>query len=389
MKKNKLGFASIFIILIIAIAVSNIYINEIKKEPSTSNEPVKVKEKEISKDLFGKYYDKAETIVNKMTTEEKVGQLFLVRYDKSIVKKYNDYYPGGYILFARDFESHTKESIKNELKNNQKMSKYPLIFGVDEEGGFVTRVSRFKNFRNERFASPKSYYEQGGYELLEQMENEKLTLLKSIGINLNLAPVADISINENDFIYNRSFGYDKDKTSEFITNMVTYANNNKINSCLKHFPGYGNNVDTHTGIAIDERDYNNFLENDFKPFEAGIKAKVPSILVSHNVVKSIDDRYPSSLSEKVIKELRETLKFSGIIMTDDLAMSAVKSYVENGQAATLAINAGCDMIITSDFETMKDEVIESVNNKTIKEETLNKAVKRIIAWKYYSGLYEK
>ena len=86
--------------------------------------------------------------------------------------------------------------------------------------------------------------------------------------------------------------------------MVTYANNNEINSCLKHFLGYGNNEDTHTGIAIDNRSYENFLINDFIPFKAGIDANVPSILVSHNIINSIDSAYPASLSEKVIKEFK-------------------------------------------------------------------------------------
>ena len=218
------------------------------------------------------------------------------------------------------------------------------------------------------------------------MEREKSELLKSIGLNLNLAPVVDISTDEKDFIYNRSFGKDSEKTSEFAEKMVEYANNNNINSTLKHFPGYGNNKDTHTGIAVDEREYQSFVDNDYKPFEAGIKAKVPSILVSHNIVKCIDENYPSSLSKKVISELRNKLKFTGIIMTDDLAMDAVKSYVEDEKAATMAINAGNDMIITSDFMSMKNELLKSVENKEIKEETINKAVTRIIAWKLYSNL---
>ena len=216
-----------------------------------------------------------------------------------------------------------------------------------------------------------------------------MNLSKEIGINLNLAPVADVSTNENDFINNRTLGKDAKETSDYIKHMVKYANNNKINSCLKHFPGYGNNVDTHTGIAIDERSYDNFVNNDYKPFEAGIKEGVPSVLVSHNVIKAIDPDYPASLSKKVIDELRNKLDFSGIIMTDDLAMDAVKSYVEDGKAATLAINAGNDMIITSDFLTMKNEVIASVEDGTIKEETLDEAVTRIIAWKYYSGLFKE
>ena len=169
--------------------------------------------------------------------------------------------------------------------------------------------------------------------------------------------------------------------------MVTYANNNHISSCLKHFPGYGNNKDTHTGIAIDNRSYESFLENDFLPFKAGIEANVPSILVSHNIVTAIDDKYPSSLSNKVINELRNTLNFTGIILTDDLAMDAVASYVENNEAATLAINAGNDMIITSDFISMYNEILNSVKNNKIKEEVINKAVLRIIAWKYQQGIF--
>lgn len=345
-----------------------------------------IKDSDIKKSIFKDYYNQARKVVTSMTLEEKVGQLFLVRYRKEDVEYLSNFTPGGYILFAKDFENHTKESIKEELANDQKLNKYGLILGVDEEGGFVTRISRYPSFRSEKFKSPKTYYEEGGYQLLEQTENEKAKMLKEIGINLNLAPVADISTNPEDFIYNRSFGYDTQKTSEFIKNMVTYANNNKINSCLKHFPGYGNNIDTHTGVAIDERNYDNFIQNDYLPFKAGIDAGVPSILISHNVVKAIDENYPASLSEKMVSELRKNLKFTGIIMTDDLAMDAVKNYVDDGHAATLAIQAGNDMIITSDFMSMYKEVINSVNEGKISEEQINKAALRVIAWKYYSNI---
>lgn len=344
------------------------------------------KKKNISTGIFKDYYEQASSKVENMTLEEKIGQLFLVRYEKNDTTYLNNFYPGGYILFAKDFNNHTKEEMKKELNDLQKISKYPLILGVDEEGGYVTRVSRYPAYRTEKFKSPKDYYIEGGYELLEKTEKEKAELLKSIGLNLNLAPVADISTNEDDFIYIRSFGEDATKTSEFITKMVGYANSNNINSTLKHFPGYGNNSDTHTGIAIDNREYSIFTENDYKPFEAGIKANVPSILISHNIVKCLDENIPSSLSSNVVSELRNKLGFTGIIMTDDLAMDAVKEYVENGKAATMAINAGNDMIITSDFISMKNELISSVKNKEIKEEVIDKAVTRIIAWKYYSGL---
>ena len=378
----------LLLLLVISILIGMNYFNNTKVEKKDSKKEEIIENKIIKNSLFKFYSKESAKKVKDMSVEEKVGQLFLVRYDKTQTNKYKDYYPGGYILFAKDFENHTKESIKEELTNLQNNNKYPLILGVDEEGGFVTRVSRFKNFREERFKSPRAYYDEGGYELLEQMENEKLSLLKDLGLNLNLAPVADISTNEDDFIYTRSFGKNANETSEFIKNMVEFANNNEINSCLKHFPGYGNNKDTHTGIAVDERSYENFLENDFKPFKAGIDANVPSILVSHNIINCLDSSKPASLSQNVIKELRDTLKFTGIIMTDDLAMSAVSSYVDENVAATLAINAGNDMIITSDFEKMYQEVLNAVNNNEITKETLDTAVTRIIAWKYYSKLFK-
>ncbi len=390
----------IFITLIVIILISlfgfaiykKVYLDDSDSKKSTS----KNKENEEEKDdilekykglLFEDYYEDALSTVNDMSLEEKVGQIFFVRYDVNSIESDKEYYPGGYILFAKDLENHTKESIKEEIENDQRINKYPLLIAVDEEGGTVTRVSRFKQFRSEKFPSAQDIYNEGGFDLLAAIEKEKAELLLSLGINTNLAPVADVSTDPNDFIYARSFGKSAEETATYVEKMVEYSKDNKINACLKHFPGYGNNVDTHTGVAIDNRDYNNFINNDFLPFKAGIESGVPSILVSHNIVTAIDSEYPSSLSKKVISELRNTLDFSGIIMTDDLAMDAVKSYVENGSAAVLALQAGNDMIITSDFKTMYDEVLNAVKSGTIKEEVLNEAVLRITAWKYKTGLY--
>ena len=392
MKKRKMKksviiilFGILFIILILIGWFSLVHFSTkpVEKKLKVQKEKVEM----FSYGIFEEYYDQALKKVTEMSLEEKIGQLFLVRYNYYHMEEYKDYFPGGYILFASDFQYHNRDSIKEQLDYVQSIHKYPLILGVDEEGGGVTRVSLFSAFRSSPFETPRYYYDQGGFALLEEKELEKIELLKSIGINLNLAPVADVPMSSWDFIYRRSFGTDVDLTSEYIKNMVLYAKKGKINSCLKHFPGYGNNVDTHTGVAIDERSYENFLERDFKPFQVGIDAGVPCILVSHNIVNSIDSEYPSSLSEKVIHELRATLKFSGVVMTDDLAMDAVSYYVQDGRAATLAINAGNDMIITSDFITMRNEVLSSVQDGVISMERINEAATKVIAWKYYSGLF--
>ena len=392
-KRNNKKYLKSLLLVIIVIGVVFISYNEVLNNKNVIENKINIMNNDEYKNIddykiFKKYYKKAVKTVKNMSLKEKVGQLFLVRYNKDDVEYLSNFYPGGYILFAKDFQNNTKEQMKKEIETDQKESKFPLIMAVDEEGGYVTRVSRFKQYRDVKFLSPRTYYNQGGYALVEQIEKEKATLLKDLGINLNLAPVSDISTSSNDFIYSRAFQGNTEDTSNFVKNMVKYANNNKINSCLKHFPGYGNNKDTHTGIAIDERSYEEIENNDYKPFIAGIEENVPSILVSHNIVKSIDSEYPASLSKKVNDELRNKLNYTGIIMTDDLAMDAVKEYVSNNTSATLAVNAGNDMIITSDFLTMKNEVLNSVEEGKIQEETIDKAVTRVIAWKYYSGLFD-
>ena len=357
-----------------------------KKEVNKKTDDYK-KDTVVSNDLFGKYYDEANKKMKNMSLEEKVGQLFLVRYDSNLASNWiKKYYPGGYIMFAKDFNNQTKESIKKEIDDLQSISKVPLVIAVDEEGGYVTRVSRYPSFRESKFLAPRSYYESGGEKLLEQTEKEKAKLLLSIGVNLNLAPVADVSIDSNDFINIRTFNRNAKETAVLIGKMVNYANEEGISSSLKHFPGYGNNVDTHTGIAIDERSYENFVENDYLPFEEGIKNKVPTVLVSHNIIKCMDSEYPATLSKKVISELREKLNFTGVVITDDLSMSAVNSYVENGSAAVLAVNAGEDLIITSDFVKMYNSVYDAVKNKEIDMKTIDKAVRRNIAWKIAYGM---
>ena len=348
--------------------------NEVKKEEKVK----KIEIKDVKDSIFKKGYNKAIDDLEKMSIEEKIGQLFIVRYDNGMISEFSKYYPSGYVLFAKDFEGKNKDGLKNELSSIT--SKIPLAFAVDEEGGYVTRVSKYSGFRSEKFLSPKYYYENGGYDLLKSIEKEKAELLLSIGLNVNFAPVADVSTNPGDFIYSRSFGHSAEETSEFIKNMVNYANESNITSCLKHFPGYGNNKDTHTGIAYDDRSYETFTNSDYLPFEAGIKEGVPMIMMSHNIVSSIDPDNPSSLSPKMHEELRDKLKFSGIIITDDLIMSAIKDNYPD--AAVRAVNSGNDLIITSDFVNDFNKVLDAYNNKLISDEIINKAVVRVIAWKY-------
>lgn len=340
-----------------------------------------------SEGLFSSYYDEAEEMLSKMTLEEKVGQMFLARYPSSgVINEIKNYQPAGYILFGKDFQNATPNSIKKELQDCQNASKIPLSLGVDEEGGTVVRVSQYKAFRASPFKSPREIYANGGMNAIISDSHEKSNLLKNLGINMNLAPVVDVPKTSNDFIYKRSFSTNVNEVKDFTNQIINAMKSDNITSVMKHFPGYGNNVDTHTGIAIDKRDYSNFENRDFIPFEEGIKNGAPAILVSHNIVECMDKSKPASLSENVHNILRNELGFSGIIMTDDLAMDAVKQYVENGDAATQAVLAGNDLIISSDFANQRNEVLQAVKDGTIEENTINNAVKRVLAWKMMYGI---
>lgn len=336
-----------------------------------------------SSELFASYERQAEQLLSTMTLEEKVGQMFLARYPESgVLTEIKQRNPGGYVLFGRDFKGKTKQTMLTELNQCQDASKIALLLGVDEEGGTVVRVSAYSAFRSTKFLSPQQLWAKGQLPAILKDSTEKSTLLKSIGLNMNLAPVADVPTKSSSFIYARSYGRGAEKTAIYVSELIKTMNQDGMISTMKHFPGYGDNVDTHTGIAIDERPYHTFETVDFLPFQSGIEVGAPTILISHNVVQSMDKSKPASLSEKVHQILRDELKFTGIMITDDLAMDAVKSYVENGEAAVQAVIAGNDMIISSDFVKQKQEIIRAIQQNKISEETINQAVKRILACKY-------
>ena len=326
---------------------------------------------------------KAKELLSTMTLEEKIGQMFFIRCMKdSALEDLQNYKVGGFILFDNNIKDETKESLTQTLSNYQSNSKIKLLIGIDEEGGIVNRLSWYPEFRAVPFYSPQELYNEGGYPLIASDTKEKAELLKSIGINMNLAPVCDVSVNPNDFIYPRTFGMNALETSKYIETVVNTMNENKIGSALKHFPGYGNNVDTHTGISVDERSYESFQNSDFLPFKAGAS----SILVSHNIVKSMDANLPASLSPSVHKIIRNDLKFDGVIMTDDLQMSAIKEYIGDSTSAVLAIIAGNDLIIASDFDVQIPSVLESIRAGEIQEERINESVLRILKLKFDLGI---
>ena len=350
--------------------------------------------------------EEIENLLASMTTEEKVGQLFFVRCPaENAVEDVGTYHLGGYLLFGRDFKDAadnwlTREQFTEKINSYQQAALndtgIPLLIGSDEEGGTVTRASRNPNLFESKFKSPQAIANNAPAEdcidLFAEDAWERSNALLALGINVNLAPVCDVSTNPADFIYDRTLGQDVGATATFVASTVNAMKEAGIGSTLKHFPGYGNNVDTHTGIAVDERPFKT-ISLDFIPFEAGISVgadelgrQTTSVLVSHNIITCLDAELPASLSPEVHRVLRENLSFDCVVMTDDLAMEAVSAYAEDGAVAVLSLQAGNDLVLTSDYRTQIPKVLEAVENGTLSMDTIDTACRRVLTWKQALGL---
>ncbi|HFI0343038.1 TPA: glycoside hydrolase family 3 protein [Streptococcus suis] len=378
MRKNLGRFGSLLVVLLYLGLLLTFFLG--KKEDtvvehtvatSESSTEVSDKEKVVSQYL------------SQMTLEEKVGQMIFARMPSTgQAEMLENYDFGGYILFASDFEGKTLEQVKEEIASYQSLSKVPLLMASDEEGGTVTRISQLLETP---FASPLELYQAGGIEAILSDAKQKTSLLKEEGIYAGFFPVADLSTDPTSFIYDRTIGQDATITSDYITQLVTVLKEEQFASTLKHFPGYGDNADSHTDLVYDNRSLEELRANDFLPFKAGIEAGADSIMVSHNIVPAIDD-VPSSISPEINKILRNELGFEGVIMTDDFDMQGLVQFVDQDTGALQTIQAGTDMILSSSYASQIPYIIEQVKAGTITEERIDQSVKRILGMKYDLGL---
>ncbi len=331
--------------------------------------------------------DKYTTIIEGMTLEEKIAQMMIVSCHQSVdIEDAAAFGVGGICFYYFSFEGKTAEEVIAMIDNYQSLAKIPMLTSTDEEGGSVCRVSLNENLRAVPFYSPSELFKEGGMELVKSDTEEKADLLLSLGLNVNLAPVCDVPLSEDNYIYDRCFSLDADETAEYVSLVVSTMEEKGIGSVMKHFPGYGGSIDTHQFVSYDNRDYSAFSEGDFKPFEAGIREGGDCVMVSHNIVTCMDPDMPSSLSKPVHDILRNELKFQGVIMTDDMSMDGITEFTDGESAAVAAVLAGNDMLACEDFRGATEAILKAVNEGTISEEQIDESVRRILIWKDELGI---
>lgn len=334
--------------------------------------------------IFKDYYILAYNKLKTLSLEEKIAQLLLVRYpDTNQKEQLQKYQFSGYVFFERDFRNKNEKEVQKMMSDLQKVSKVPILTAVDEEGGKVVRISSNSNLVKEPFKSSSELYKIGGLDKIKEDTINKSVILHELGINLNLAPVVDVTTSPSSYMYERTLKEDTSKTADYAKTVIESSKGLGVSYTLKHFPGYADNSDTHTSTATDRRSYDDIVKNDLPPFEKGIDSGAEAVLISHNTVDSIDSSNPASLSTDVHNLLRNKLDFTGIIMTDDLDMGATKS-IDN--KVTKALLAGNDLVIVTDYLESMNDIKSSIDDNTISEELIDKLAFRVLAWKYYKGL---
>lgn len=332
--------------------------------------------------------------ISVMPLEDKVAGLFIVtpeaitgvstavKAGEGTQKALTQYAVGGIVYSGKNIQS--EEQIKEMLDNTELYTKYPIFLAVEEEGGSMARVADAGI--GTKVDSAKTIGENGDTQAAYQAGQTIGTTLKSLGFNLDFAPVADLASVENSIMAERSFGSDAQSAGAMAGAVIQGLKEQGLASCLKHFPGLGGAVDDpHKGLSTIDRTEEQFRSEEFIAFKTGIDAGADMVMVSTASAPGITgDNEPCVFSQKLVTDiLRKEMGFDGVIITDALDMSAISEYYGADEAAIMAIRAGCDMILMpEDFETAYNGVLQAVRDGQISEERINDALKRIYRIKY-------
>lgn len=310
--------------------------------------------------------------------------------DSEIIKEINTYELGGVILFDiyytnrnKNKNIHTPQQLQKLTYNLQKFSNHKLLISVDQEGGKVARLKPKYGFAPfpsaKEVASNTPFYAQKTYKKMSKM-------LKKNGINCNFAPVVDLSINPKNKVIvglERSFGESTQSVVDYASILIEEQSKEGIISVLKHFPGHGSSLgDSHLGFVDITNTWN---VKELKPYQELIESgNIQMIMTAHVFHSKLDSKYPATLSYNVNTTLlRDTMKYKGVVVSDDLQMKAISQHYTLKETVTLAINSGVDILLFgnqlahNDVPTLIQTIFEEVKNGSIEIERILESNKRI------------
>lgn len=337
----------------------------------------------------------AETIAARiadMTPEEKAGQLLMADFRQNAdgtgmtvlspeaAEAIRTYHIGGVILFAENLD--TAEQTKQLTADLQAAAELPLLIGIDEEGGLVSRLDK-SNIPHE--AIPPAAEIADAAAAGSTIGSE----LAELGIQVDFAPVADVNTNpENPVIGSRAFSDDPQTAAERVAAFIRGMQETGVSACAKHFPGHGDTaMDSHAGRTYVEHDWERLRTVEFVPFQAAVEAGVDLIMAGHiETPNAAGDGVPASLSPKMLGVLREELGFDGVIVTDAMNMGAITEAYGVGESAVLAVQAGADLVLMpADLQEAAAALATAIEDGTLSAERVEESLTHILTLKYRKG----
>lgn len=343
----------------------------------------------------------AEQILDTMTLEEKLWQLFFVTPEaltgEEAVTESSDALTqalaekpvGGVILFARNLIS--REQTMALLADVQSASRLAPFLGVDEEGGTVSRVGANSAMGVTQLQDMSIYGASGDASALYGDLYDLAQSLNELGFNVDFAPVADVTTGSDENPMKlRSFSSDPERCASMVSVSVGALQDGGVAACLKHFPGYGTaTADDHNGSVSLDRTLEQLEQTEFVPFSAGIGKGAYFVMVSHLSVPAVTgDDTPADLSEKLVTELlRNTLHFQNVVITDAHNMGSIAQNYTSAEAAVAALRAGVDMVLMpQDLQGAYDGVTKAIADGVLTEDRIDRSVLRILNVKIQLGL---
>ncbi|PGY12096.1 beta-N-acetylhexosaminidase [Bacillus sp. AFS031507] len=333
-------------------------------------------------------------MISGMSLDEKIGQMIIAgisgtTMDTNTKKLLTKYKVGGIIFYQNNLVNPTQAvQFVNQMKSESDPN-LPLLLGVDQEGGRVTRLpGGLVNFpTNKEIGSINN--SQFSYNVGTIIGKE----LKGFGFNLDFAPVLDINSNpKNPVIGDRSFGNNPEVVSKLGIQTFKGIQSQKIIPTIKHFPGHGDtSVDSHLELPIVNKSLAQLKEFELIPFEQAINSGADVVMVAHILLPKLDAAFPSSMSKNIITGiLREQLDYSGVVITDDMTMEAIIDHYSIGKASVESVKAGSDIILVGHDYNKIVETISSlktaVQKGEISEQRINVSVTRILKLKKKYGI---
>ena len=334
---------------------------------------------------------------SKQEIEKMIAKMVILGFDTPTATPNDEIYKnvkaglGGVILFDKNPNDKTKiKNIKNKeqlrtlTSQLQSISKQKILIGIDQEGGVVQRLKVQDGFVDtpsaKDIANSGESVAKSRYKLLAKD-------LSEAGINLNFAPVVDLSINKNNKVIvqkDRSYGESSSEVVKYASIFVDELKKEHVISVLKHFPGHGSSLDdSHLGFVDISQTWN---EKELEPYKYFIKnGKVDMIMTAHVFNDRLDKNYPSTLSYNVNTNLlRNKLGYDGVLISDDLQMSAISKHYDLKQTLTLSINSGVNLLLFANqlqkpitLKEIVDTVYAQIVNKEIPLEAIINSNKKI------------